>query len=108
MFFILYFKKGHVFLEIFLNNKWYLYDPTFHLLYLNYDYNNSSLPRNYFAFAKALNSHDLGVFNTKNERNLAIGCLLSFDISKYKGPKYSYFDTRFQIKSDNKRRNVNY
>ena len=91
--------SGHVFLEIFLNNNWYLYDPTFHLLYLDYDHNNLSLPRNYYAYAKALNAHDLGVFNTKDERKLAINCLNDFDISKYKEPNYDFFDIRFEINS---------
>ena len=87
--------RGHVFLEIFLNNKWYLYDPTFHLVYDNYDFNNYSLPRNYIAFAKALNSHDLGVYNINDENQLASSILLYLNINDYNNPNYESTDTRF-------------
>lgn len=63
--------EGHIFLEIFINNKWYLYDPTFRCVYSDYDYNNPCLPREYYVFAKALNCHELNVFDVNSERNLA-------------------------------------
>ena len=63
--------EGHIFLEIFIDNKWYLYDPTFRCVYSGYDYNNPGLPREYYVFAKSLNCHDLGVNDVDSERNLA-------------------------------------
>lgn len=64
--------QGHIFLEIFIDGKWFLYDPTFHILYDDYDSNNNNYPRRYYVFAKGENANQLGVFNTKDERYLAI------------------------------------
>lgn len=81
--------RGHIFLEIYLNNKWYLYDPTFHLIYDNYDYNNLCLPRDYYVFAKGMNSFDIGVHSVKDEKELAISILKDYDISSYINPNYN-------------------
>jgi len=79
---------GHIFLEIYLDNKWYLYDPTFHLVYDNYDFNNSCLPRNYVAFSKGMNQKSLGVIDVKSEQKLAYDSLKDYDLSTYKDPEY--------------------
>ena len=86
--------KGHIFLEIYLNNKWYLYDPTFHLVYDNYDYNNLCLPRNNYVFAKAMNSFDLDVHSVKDEKELATNTLKDFDILTYNNPNYKEYNLK--------------
>lgn len=88
------FMRGHIFLEIYLDNKWYLYDPTFHLVYDNYDYNNLCLPRDYYVFAKGMNSFDLGVHSVKEEKELATNILKDFAVSIYINPNYDKYDLR--------------
>lgn len=81
--------QGHIFLEILLGEKWYLYDPTFHVIYDNYDSSNNNYPRRYYAFAKGENANSLGVYNTKDERALAISKLNNYDCNEYVDPNYS-------------------
>ena len=81
--------QGHIFLEVYINGKWYLYDPTFHIVYDNYDMNNNNYPRNYYVFAKGLNANELGVFNTKDERKLALSKLKDYNYQDYINPNYS-------------------
>lgn len=80
--------QGHIFLEIFLEGKWYLYDPTFHIVYDDYDSNNNNYPRRYPVFAKGENANSLGVYNTKDERSLAISKLGNYDYKEYIDPNY--------------------
>lgn len=86
--------RGHIFLEIFLDGKWRLYDPTFHLIYDNYDSQNSNYPRRYYVFAKGENANSLGVHNTKDERELAISKLHNYNYDEYVDPKYPEIDLR--------------
>lgn len=86
--------QGHIFLEIYLENKWYLYDPTFRFVYDNYDYNNLCLPRDYYVFAKALNCHELGVHSVQEEKKLSIEALKDFDTSTYTEPNYTMIDLK--------------
>ena len=81
--------QGHIFLEILLGEKWYLYDPTFHVIYDNYDSSNNNYPRRYYTFAKGENANSLGVYNTKDERALAISKLNNYDCNEYVDPNYS-------------------
>ena len=80
--------EGHIFLEIYLEDKWYLYDPTNHRVFDNYDSSNDNYPRGYLAFAKGENANSLGVFNTKDERALALSRLHGFNYDDYVGPDY--------------------
>lgn len=80
--------QGHIFLEILLGEKWYLYDPTFHVIYDNYDPSNNNYPRGYYAFAKGENANSLGVYSTKDERALAISKLNNYDCNEYVDPNY--------------------
>lgn len=86
--------QGHIFLEIYLNHKWYLYDPTFRVLYDNYDYTNLFLPRGFYVFAKTLNCHEIGVHSVADEKKISIEVVKDFDISIYKEPNYSVVDLR--------------
>ena len=80
--------QGHIFLEILLGEKWYLYDPTFHVVYDNYDSSNNNYPRRYYVFAKGENANSLGVYNSKDERALAISKLNNYDFNEYVDPNY--------------------
>lgn len=80
--------QGHIFLEILFDKKWYLYDPTFHIIYDDYDSSNNNYPRRYYVFAKGENANQLGVYNTKDERALAISKLDNYDCKEYVDPNY--------------------
>lgn len=84
--------EGHIFLEIKVNDVWYLYDPTFRIVYLNYDINNKNYPRNYYVFAKGVNCNSFGVYSTRDERALALSILGDYDISSYVNPNYDELD----------------
>ena len=86
--------RGHIFLEIFLNNTWYLYDPTFHLVYDNYNCENLFLPRGFVAFAKSLNCHELGIHSVKDEKKIGTEAIIDFDITEYNEPNYEVIDLR--------------
>ena len=89
--------KGHIFLEINLNGKWYLYDPTFHIIYDNYDSNNNNYPRRFYVFAKGENANSLGVYNTKDERALAKNILKDYYYNQYVDPMYLEIDLKSQV-----------
>lgn len=89
--------QGHIFLEIYLNHRWYLYDPTFRVVYDNYDYNNFYLPRGYCVFAKALNCHEFGVYSVEDEKRISIEVLKDFDTSTYKEPNYLVIDLKNEV-----------
>ncbi len=93
--------QGHIFLEIFLDNKWYLYDPTFRKVYDDYDYNNIFLPREYVVFAKGLNCHEIGVHSVLDEKRISINILQDFDTSSYKTPNYKEIDLKNLTVNDN-------
>ncbi|MBQ2640192.1 MAG: transglutaminase domain-containing protein [Bacilli bacterium] len=80
--------RGHIFLEIYVNNKWYLYDPTYHIVYDNYDNTNNNYPRGYYVFAKGENAHFLGVHTIADEKELALKLLKDYDYNSYIDPKY--------------------
>ena len=86
--------RGHVFLEIYLNDEWYLFDSANGYIYLGYDYNNLSLPKNYYVFKKTLNNWEFGA-NTINDNNKIMrDAFKDFDISDYKDPKYEVINLK--------------
>ncbi len=83
--------EGHAFLEIFLNGNWHLFNSMNGYIYLDYDYDNLSLPNRYYAFCKSPAIFSSGVYgkytselNSKRMREI----FETFDISKYKEPSY--------------------
>ena len=62
------FVKGHFFLEVYIEEEWFLVDSTSGTLYKNYDRGNWFLPKNYIAFTKALSVIDTGA--TEESHNL--------------------------------------
>lgn len=86
--------EGHIFLEIYISNEWILFDPTNGYLYLDYDYNNLSLPDNYYVFSKSLNGHEID-FDSLEKNNIKMTQLFkNFDLNNYKRPNYPRIDLR--------------
>lgn len=86
--------QGHIFLEIYLDGAWYLYDPTFHLVYLDYDYNNPFLPIGYVVFAKSLNCHKLGIYCVQDEKKVGTTQVKGLDMAKINDSNYQMIDLR--------------
>jgi len=80
--------QGHIFLEIYLNNKWYLFDSMAGKIYDNYDYNNLSLPDGYYAFRKTLNNCNFGAYDLKINNEIMYETFIDFDLIKYSEPFY--------------------
>ena len=65
-------------------------------LYENYDYNNLSLPNNYYAIYKALNGFFLGIFSSKKNDDIMKKQVKDFDLAKYQDPNYEAIDLNKQ------------
>jgi len=79
---------GHIFLESYINNKWYLVDPTNGYIYYDYNYSNLSLPNGYYVFSKSLNGHEVGCDSLQNNSKVMFDHFKNFDLSKYQNPNY--------------------
>jgi hypothetical protein len=79
---------GHILAEVFINNEWYLVDPTQGTIYSNYDRNNLSLPDNYYVFAKSLEVWDTGIMGVEENSIFMTRLFKSFDINNYVPPTY--------------------
>lgn len=67
---------GHVFVEIYLKDKWILFDPTSGKYILNYDFNNRVIPittpdesKGYYAMLKGLDPDDYGITSITSLKN---------------------------------------
>ena len=89
---------GHIFLEIYLDKKWILFDSTNGEVYTDYDYSNYSLPKNYYVFSKSLNGHQVGCINLQENNRIMKKTFNNFDINKYNEPNYSKIDLRVFLK----------
>ncbi len=85
---------GHNFLEIFINNKWYLLDPTRGFLYLDYDKNNFNLPGNYYVFAKSLDLWETGSIDEAHNSIVMRETFKDFDLNNIKSVNYKLIDLR--------------
>ena len=83
--------KTYTFLEIYLDNKWYLFDPLKSKLYFEYDYDNLCLPDNYYAFMKAPSNYSFGIYK-KEDLEIFIKTITINEI--YKNPEYEYIDLK--------------
>lgn len=90
---------GHFLVEVYVNDKWMLVDPSAGALYRNYDPRNPCLPQNdryggltFFAFAKGLSPIDIGI-TEKNHNRLQY---VAFDKgeSPYVAPEREMIDLR--------------
>ena len=83
--------KTYTFLEIYLDNKWYLFDPLKSKLYFEYDYDNLCLPDNYYAFMKAPSNYSFGIYK---KEDLEIFIKTTTINETYKNPEYEYIDLK--------------
>jgi hypothetical protein len=82
--------RGHILVEVYINNSWYLIDSTSGKLYLNYDKNNFSLDDGYYVFAKSLEVFDMGTKDEMDNYQRMMDIFKDFDMNLYKQPLYNY------------------
>ncbi|MFP4661819.1 MAG: transglutaminase domain-containing protein [Halanaerobiales bacterium] len=82
--------RGHFFVEVYIDNTWYLVDSTAGELYHNYDRNNWFLPSGYIAFTKSLSFIDPGT-TEKNHNLLQRVAFVNKEVS-YEDPGYRVTD----------------
>lgn len=102
-------SPGHDFVEVYVDNSWYLIDPNFGYIYENYDVNNWCLPTipgadGCIAFAKGLSAIDMGIreYNIAKLKDLAFrGKTIS-----YGNPSYPVIKSNFNstLKEDLERK----
>ena len=83
-------------MEIYLEGKWQLFDSINGKLYENYDYNNLSLPSNYYAFSKSLNGFFVGIVSPKTNDDIMKRKFHNFDLAKYQDPNYEAIELNKQ------------
>jgi hypothetical protein len=94
--------RGHFFVEVYINNKWYLVDSTAGKLYKQYDRSNWFLPNKYIAFTKSLSFIDPGT--TERNHNLLQRVAFVNKNINYKNPDYPVLDLNsYQIENDIKK-----
>lgn len=86
--------RGHILVEVFIKDQWYLVDSTAGKLFLDYDKDNLSLCDGYYTFAKSIEVWDSGVLNEQENRVAMFSAFHGFDPSRYQNPKYDYIDLR--------------
>jgi hypothetical protein len=80
--------RGHIFLEVYIGNKWYLLDSTLGILYDDYNSNDFSYPNGYYGFSKSLTGWEAGCINMEKNNNIMKRIFIGFDLNKYIEPNY--------------------
>ena len=83
--------EGHFFVEVFINDIWYLVDSTAGRLYEGYNRNNWFLPGGYIAFTKSLSFIDPGT-SEENHNLLQRVAFVNKKKINYRSPNYSSID----------------
>jgi hypothetical protein len=84
--------RGHILVEVYIDNQWYLIDSTAGKLYLKYDRNNFSLDDGYYVFAKSLEVFDMGTKVEMDNSNRMKDIFKDFDMALYNQPFYTYIN----------------
>ncbi len=80
--------KGHTFLELYLDDAWYLVDPTEGVLYQAYDSNNPNLPRNFVVQYKGNDMWGFGVKSRKDLYKAMTRFVKGWEKRQYSSPHY--------------------
>ncbi len=86
--------QSYTFIEIFMNDKWYLFDSLNGIIYDNYDYNNLSLPNGYYAFKKTLSVQNFDGCNLERYKKIMYDAFKDFDFNNYKEPSYKIINLK--------------
>jgi len=85
----LYMTRGHVFIEVYLENRWYLVDTAYRSIYLDYQMFQKSYPRNLFFCFRGTDYWEIGIKSVDDVDRLLRPIALSYDPLQYHNPGYS-------------------
>jgi len=94
--------RGHVFIEVYIDNKWYLIDSTRGRLYTNYNIRSKILPNNNYLLGKGIDRWDFGM-KMKEYFKKGSGFFNMVDnikLDSYSIPNYEYLDLRTMTSFD--------
>jgi transglutaminase-like putative cysteine protease len=80
---------GHVFVEAYLEEKWYLIDPTNRLLFDGYDEAQRCYPNREYLCLRGTDYWDMGVTGVSDLNSVLRKEAVAFNIEKYKDPGYT-------------------
>lgn len=79
---------GHTFLEVYLEDRWFLVDPVNRILYLNYDMDSIFYPRDEILCAKGTDLWSIGIKTMQELHGLLKSCATKLKNVSYKAPQY--------------------
>lgn len=80
---------GHVFIEVYLENRWHLVDPTYRFLYPHYDRTSNNYPRGEYFVMHGKDYWELGLFDVPTLVDIFHAHALSFHREWYREPSYA-------------------
>jgi transglutaminase-like putative cysteine protease len=80
---------GHVFIEAYLEDRWYLVDSTYRLLFEGYKPGGRSFPRNEYLFSRGKDFWSLGITNVASLDRAYHPMARTFDRKSYVKPGYT-------------------
>ncbi len=83
---------GHVFIEVYLENRWNLVDPTFRFLYPHYDRTSKNYPRGEYFVMRGKDYWQLGLFDVPTLVDIFHAHALNFHRDQYQEPAYALAD----------------
>lgn len=88
--------SGHMFIEVLIDNKWYLIDSTRGRLYLDYNTKNNVLPNENFLLGKGIDRWEFGMKMKEyfNEESGFFDMVSTIKFDNYSIPKYEYIDLK--------------
>lgn len=81
---------GHTFLEVYLEDRWFLVDPVNRILYLNYDMESIFYPRDEILCAKGIDLWSIGIKTMQELHGLLKSCAAKLKSVSYKAPQYEH------------------
>ncbi|MBE0584191.1 MAG: transglutaminase domain-containing protein [Desulfofustis sp.] len=85
----LFMTRGHVFIEVYLENRWYLVDTAYRTIYLDYQLGRKSYPRNQFFCFRGTDYWDIGIKTVADVDRLLRAIALAFNPQQYRDPVYT-------------------
>ena len=86
--------NGHVFLEVWLEDRWHLVDPTYRYLFKNYDEKSKSYPRNEHFCRRVRDYWDAGIRSVADLDAAYRPVALSFETAAWKLASYSFVEIK--------------
>lgn len=80
--------EGHAFIEVYLEDRWYLVDSTFRLFYSEYEPERTCYPRGEFFCKKGVDFWEMGVYKIPSMSDTMRQCNMGYKEGTCKEPNY--------------------